>query len=77
MTSEDIKAIEKLTAAVRELDYTVTALLWANVANNVGSDKTKAAEFEKSLLNTQNLVNRLTDGIRDASKNVVYWDDKK
>ena len=77
MTSEDIKAIEKLTAAVRELDYTVTALLWANVANNVGSDKTKAAEFEKSLLNTQNLVNRLTDGIRDASNNVVYWDDKK
>ncbi len=70
MTAEELKAIEKLTSAVKELDYTVTALLWATVANNVGNSQTKAILFEDSLRNTQRLVNGLTNGIREASKKI-------
>lgn len=70
MTAEELKAIEKLTSAVKELDYTVTALLWATVANNVGNSQTKAILFEDSLRNTQRLVNGLTNGIREASQKI-------
>ena len=68
MTTEELKAIEKLTEAVKELDYTVTALLWTTVASNVGNSQQKAVEFEESLRNTQQLINGLTNGIREASK---------
>lgn len=70
MTAEELQAIEKLTSAVKELDYTVTALLWATVANNVGNSQTKAILFEDSLRNTQRLVNGLTNGIREASQKI-------
>jgi methyl-accepting chemotaxis protein len=70
MTAEELKAIEKLTSAVKELDYTVTALLWATVANNVGNNQQKAILFEDSLRNTQKLVNSLTNGIREASQKI-------
>ena len=68
MSTEELKAIEKLTEAVKELDYTVTALLWATVASNVRYNQQKAVEFEDSLRNTQRLINGLTNGIREASK---------
>ena len=68
MTPEELNAIEKLTEAVKELDYTVTALLWSTVANNVGKSQIKAAEFEESLRNTQGIVNSITNDIREASK---------
>lgn len=70
MTAEELKAIEKLTSAVKELDYTVTALLWATVANNVGNSQQKAILFEDSLRNTQRLINGLTNGIREASQKI-------
>ena len=77
MTTEELKAIDKLTCAIRELDYTVTALLWSQLANNVGSSKEKALNYDKCLLNTQDLANRLLDGIREASKDVCYWNEKE
>ena len=68
MTTEELNAIEKLTEAVKELDYTVTALLWSTIANNVGKSQLKIAEFEDCLCNTQGIVNSITNGIREASK---------
>lgn len=74
MTTEELNAIEKLTEAVKELDYTVTALLWTTVANNVGSSQHKVVEFEDSLRNTQSLINALTNGIKEASKKMASDD---
>ncbi len=68
MTTEELNAIEKLTEAVKELDYTVTALLWSTIANNVGKSQLKVAEFEDCLRNTQGIVNSITNGIREAGK---------
>lgn len=66
MTTEELKAIEKLTNAVKELDYTLTAI--ANLKLVELSKDLSSSMINIKLEKNIGLFNALIDSIRTSNK---------